>query len=246
MIYDDKECGCMMRDKLWFAQICKKNNFDISEYRIELLDAYVLYILSWNRKINLISRRDEENVWSRHILGSIAFLFNYRIKSSSEIVDVGSGGGLPGVPLAIMLPGSRLTLIDSIQKKINALTDILSRLNLANVSALCGRAEDLSSQETVHHTFDYVIARAVGPIKDIVKRSERFLKPASIDGEGGIDKHRIYPGAILLLKGGELTTELEQARVKLNPRAINSYSITIEGVDSSYELIDKKLVVVYP
>lgn len=236
----------MTNDKLWFRNICKKNNFDISEKQIELLDAYVVSLLAWNSKINLISRRDEMNVWSRHILGSIAFLFKYSIKTPSEIVDVGTGGGLPGVPLAILLPESRLTLVDSIQKKLVALNDILSHLDLANVRVTCGRAEDVSRNESLYHAFDYVIARAVAPIKDVVKWTAGFLKPVSASSEAGKSERHFDPGAILLLKGGELATELNHVKMKLNPRILGSFSIPIEGYDSSSDLFDKKLVVVYP
>ena len=234
----------MTNDRLWFWNICKKNNFDISEKQLELLDAYAASLLAWNSKINLISRRDEMNVWSRHILGSIGFLFKYRIKTPSEIVDVGTGGGLPGVPLAILLPACRLTLVDSVQKKLVALREILSHLDIANVQVTCGRAEDLSRSGSLYHAFDYVIARAVAPIKDVVKWSAGFLKPVSAASNAG--ENALDPGAILLLKGGELTDELNHVRVKLNPRVLHSHSLSIEGFDSSSDLFDKKLVVVYP
>jgi 16S rRNA (guanine527-N7)-methyltransferase len=236
----------MTNDKLWFRNICKRNNFDISEKQIDLLDAYVVRLLEWNSKINLISRRDEMNVWSRHILGSVAFLFRHNLKTPADIVDVGTGGGLPGVPLAIVLPGCRFTLVDSIQKKLLALKDILSHLELSNAGIMCGRAEDLSTKKPLNHAFDYVIARAVAPMKDIVKWSSGFLKPAQAGPEEGKGGFHLDPGAILLLKGGDLESELNHVKVKMNPRILHSYSLPIEGFDTSSDLTDKKLVVVYP
>ncbi len=103
--------------KIWFRNICKKNHLDISDEQAELINFYVSYLLEWNKKINLISRQDEENIWLRHILASISFLFKFTFAFGTSVIDIGTGGGLPGIPLAILYPGIKFTLvIPSIKK----------------------------------------------------------------------------------------------------------------------------------
>jgi 16S rRNA (guanine527-N7)-methyltransferase len=230
-----------------FRNVCRRNGFDISDAQFAQLEEYVSLLLEWNQKINLISRRDEDNVWTRHILASIAFLFFFEVNSSSSIVDVGTGGGLPGIPLAILLPRVRVSLVDSILKKINALDDIVSRLHLLNVQQVHGRAEVLSSSPLYQHTFDYVVSRAVAPIQDLVSWSRPFLQQRTKESPPLREhrRHYINPGAMLLLKGGNLEDEIDRATSKLKLSTIQSYPIIIDGIDPT-ELHDKKLVIVRP
>jgi len=234
---------------LWFQTICKKNKFDVSATQVELLKKFCEELLSWNKKINLISRRDEENIWTRHIVGSISFMFNYKLKQHSKVLDVGTGGGLPGIPIAILKPDFYLVLVDSIQKKIKAVNEIISKLCLKNVQTCCDRVENLDRDPKYLQSFDYIIARAVGPTADVLKRCKKLMKPIhahSNDMKKEIEQNRIIlPGAIMLLKGGELTREIEDATLKHKPRYISSLELTVEGVDRS-ELHEKKLIVVYP
>lgn len=238
-----------MESKYWLHKICKQNNLEISDTQIELIDKFVLYLLEWNQKINLVSRRDEENIWQRHILASISFLFSFNFVSNTAIVDIGTGGGLPGIPLAILHPELKFTLIDSIQKKVKATEDIINRLQLKNASVVCSRAEELSTQTNYSASIDYVLARAVAPTKDIIVWSKGLLKTMkharilpTIQNES---KMTLIPGSILLLKGGDLTAEIEEARAKLQPREIIAHSLVIKGVEES-ELPDKKLIVIFP
>ena len=209
---------------------------------------YVQKLLQWNTKINLVSRKDEENIWTRHILGSISFLFRFRIEQQSAVIDVGTGGGLPGIPLAIMLPDIRVTMIDSIQKKILAVTDILSHLQIKNARAVLGRADEIARKKEFEHLFDYVIARAVAPITDIVKWTNPLLKQNLGNQFPALqNRHTIPRGSILLLKGGDLACEIDKANLKVKPRAMHVYPIIVEGIDASAgDLHDKKLVVIYP
>ena len=234
---------------IWFLNVCRKNNLHMSETQIKLFEEYVAHLIEWNKKINLISRRDEENIWQRHILASISFLFRFRIISSTRMIDIGTGGGLPGIPLAIIHQDIEVILVDSIHKKIDAVKDIIRRLHLNNVSAICSRAEELASQKNFTHSMDYVIARAVAPTKDLITWGESFLhdRPINEDSSPSSDEGKVIlpKGSLLLLKGGELTGEVNEARTKLKPRQISVYPLAIDGVDQS-ECSDKKLVVVLP
>ena len=198
--------------RLWFRNICLKNQFPVSDTQLLRLEEYVSSLLEWNKKINLVSRRDTDNIWRRHIVGSIAFLFRFQLHPSSSIIDIGTGGGLPGIPLAILLQNVRVTLVDSIQKKVKAVESIISDLHLETVDALCGRAEELADRKELQHSFDYVIARAVGQVADLIKWSKPFLKSArnnysNISRSSSLQS-QIDSGSILLLKGGDVTDEI--------------------------------------
>ncbi len=238
-----------MEKKLWFKTICDKNHFIVSDLQVKLIEHFCDELLSWNKKINLISRRDEENMWTRHILGSMSFLFHFQLEHNCSVMDLGSGGGLPGIPLAILRPDLQFTLVDSIQKKVNAVKEILLTLPATNVVAVCSRAEDLARYPQYQNSFDYIIARAVAPMKDIIQWSKPLLKssdknPVEIQKE--IEQtHQVPRGAIVLLKGGVLMDEMEETQHKMNPAAMVPYPISVDGIDSS-ELPDKKFVVIYP
>ncbi|MBI4535707.1 MAG: 16S rRNA (guanine(527)-N(7))-methyltransferase RsmG, partial [Ignavibacteriae bacterium] len=119
-------------------------------------------LLEWNSKLNLISRKDEQRVWTSHILHSLSILFLVRIPKRSKVLDLGTGGGLPGIPISIARPDISVTHVDSIHKKVVAVKDVIERLHLTNASVVCSRAEDLPGehpgQEVRYHI---VVSRGV-------------------------------------------------------------------------------------
>lgn len=236
----------LMDDAIWLRTICQKNLFNLYDEQIDLLQKYVAQLLNWNKKLNLISRKDEGNIWTRHILSSIAFLFQFEFRPGSAIIDIGTGGGLPGIPLAILSKNVNMTLVDSIQKKIRAVTEIVSTLKLDRVKAVRGRAEELNQIPKFHRSFDFVLARGVGSISQMVEWSAPFLRAYSAShpdtSHGG---PTLTPGSIVLWKGGDLTRELDEVKLKHKPAAISSYPLTIDGIDPS-GLVEKKLVVIQP
>lgn len=147
----------------------------------------------WNSKINVISRKDQDQLYLRHVLHSLAIAKVCSFDSGARIMDVGCGGGFPGIPLAIMFPEASFTLVDSIGKKITVVNGVVESLGLTNVTAINGRAEQVSKK------FDYVISRAVTEMKPFVgwvwSKIERGCKGT-------------FPNGILYLKGGDLAEEL--------------------------------------
>lgn len=147
----------------------------------------------WNSKINVISRKDIDDIVQRHILHSLGIAKIQTFNPNADVLDVGTGGGFPGIPLAILFPNTNFYLVDSIQKKIKVVREISSSIGLKNVKAEQIRAELITQK------FDFVVSRAVTQMPDFVKWVENKTKKHST--------HNRQNG-ILYLKGGDLTDEL--------------------------------------
>lgn len=147
----------------------------------------------WNEKINVISRKDIENLMERHVLHSLAIAEIVRFKEGSEILDVGTGGGFPGIPLAILFPEVQFVLIDSIGKKIKVVEAVGEAIGLQNVKAHHRRVQQVKGK------FDFVVSRAVTNLQELVKISRKNVRK---EGKNGL------PNGIICLKGGDLQEEL--------------------------------------
>lgn len=146
----------------------------------------------WNSKINLISRKDIDNLYEHHILHSLSISKILRFANGSQILDVGTGGGFPGIPLAIMFPECKFTLIDSIGKKIRVAQQIAREIGLNNVTCQQLRAEEEKGK------YDFIVSRAVMPFPDLVKLVRKNISH---------EQHNALPNGIICLKGGELYEE---------------------------------------
>ena len=153
---------------------------------------YELYI-DWNSKINVISRKDIENLYERHILHSMGIAEIIQFMSNSTVLDVGTGGGFPGIPLAILFPQVQFTLIDSIGKKIKVACEISAAIDLKNITLKHCRIQDEKAK------FDFVVSRAVMPLDELVKLVRRNISPK---------QHNALPNGLICLKGGELDREI--------------------------------------
>ncbi len=158
--------------------------------RFAALDA--LY-RDWNSKINVISRKDIDNLYEHHILHSLGIAQLINFKPATRVMDLGTGGGFPGIPLAIMFPEVHFHLVDSIGKKIRVCDEVRTALGLTNVTTEWARAEN------VRERFDFVVSRAVMPLADLVKLIRKNIARES---------HNAMPNGLICLKGGELTNEV--------------------------------------
>ena len=151
----------------------------------------------WNSQINVISRKDMENFAEHHVLHSLAIAMFTNFADGSKIIDVGTGGGFPGIPLAIFFPDVQFTLIDSIGKKIKVVNAVIEALKLENAQAKQIRSEEVKGN------FDFVVSRAVAPLSDFVNQTRHLIgkKPQNAISNG-----------ILYLKGGDLTHEIKPFR----------------------------------
>lgn len=154
---------------------------------------YDLYA-DWNSKINVISRKDIENLYTHHVLHSLGIAKLIQFKDGSKIMDVGTGGGFPGVPLAILFPKCNFLLVDSIGKKIRVATEVSNAIGLENIQFRHCRAEEVKEQ------FDFVVSRAVMPLPDLVKIIKKNVSK---------EQQNALPNGLICLKGGNLEGELK-------------------------------------
>lgn len=147
----------------------------------------------WNAKINVISRKDIGNLYEHHVLHSLAIAKAISFREGTSVMDLGTGGGFPGIPLAILFPQVQFHLVDSIGKKIRVATEVASAIGLENVTLRHCRAEEEKQM------FDFVVSRAVMPLADLIKIVRKNIRKES---------HNAYPNGIICLKGGELQHEI--------------------------------------
>lgn len=178
----------MSKEKVskYFTELSSKQRTQISELERLYND--------WNLKINVVSRKDIEQIYLRHVLHSMCIAKFISFKANSNVIDVGTGGGFPGIPLAILFPEVNFTLVDSIGKKLKVVEEVVTGLNLSNVNTIHSRAEDLTSGQ-----FDFVVSRAVAYMPTFVHWTQHLLSKKN--------RHQIANG-ILYLKGGDLEEEL--------------------------------------
>ena len=161
------------------------------EQKKQFAALYDLYT-DWNSKINVISRKDIENLYEHHVLHSLGIAQIIRFKPDTKIMDLGTGGGFPGIPLAILFPEVQFHLVDSIGKKIKVCMEVARELGLENVTFRHCRAEEEKAK------FDFVVSRAVMPLADLVKIIRKNISPV---------QHNAIPNGLICLKGGELEKE---------------------------------------
>ena len=183
---------------------------------------YDLYI-DWNAKINVISRKDIENLYEHHVLHSLAIAKVIDFKPGTSIMDLGTGGGFPGIPLAILFPDTKFHLVDSIGKKVRVATEVANAIGLTNVTFRHARAQEEKQ------LFDFVVSRAVMPLSDLIDIIKKNISKKQINA---------LPNGLICLKGGELQHETLPFK---NKTVINSISDYFEE-----EFFETKKVVYVP
>jgi 16S rRNA (guanine527-N7)-methyltransferase len=169
----------------------------------------------WNAKINVISRKDMEGLYEKHVLHSLSIAAAMDFPDGLEIIDIGTGGGFPGIPLAIYFPGIRFHLVDSIGKKLKVVEDIATRIGLKNVTSQHIRAEEINNRK-----FDFAVSRAVAPLGDLWRWSKPLIKKGEyVLNETG----EVVHSGLLCLKGGDLASEIAASGCR--PRQLEIHTL---------------------
>jgi len=227
------------------ATVIGQYGLKASTEQLELLDRYLELVLEWNAKINLISRRDAENVQGQHLLHSLAPLFILSVPEELMVMDLGSGGGFPGIPLAILKPGWTVVLVDSIRKKTLALEDMVARLGLTSVRVVTGRVEEKDVLTLMRGKFDLILARGVASLTKLVVWSRPFARRSarnmvSVHRTGGGQSGDYLLPLLLAYKGGDLDAELKEAQIKAGVKHAAVLDLAYPGGEG----MEKKLVLV--
>jgi len=179
------------------------NNSQIDKF-VQLQDLYA----HWNEQINVISRKDLDALYERHVLHSLAIAKFIQFSEGTQILDIGTGGGFPGIPLAIYFPDVQFHLVDSIGKKIKVVTEVAQALNLNNVTAEHARAEKIKGE------YDFIVSRAVTRMNNFLRFTHNKIKT---------ENNHSLPNGIIALKGGDLKEELGEIKRKSQTYKLSNF-----------------------
>ena len=177
---------------------------DFTETQLKQFEALDALYKDWNSKINVISRKDIDSLYEKHVLHSLSIAAVINFDAGTNIIDIGTGGGFPGIPLAIYFPEVQFHLVDSIAKKLKVVEGVANTIGLKNVTIQHMRAEEIKNRK-----FDFVVSRAVAPLKDLWKWSKPLLKKGNTQE---------FSNGLICLKGGDLAQEIHDSG--LRPRMI--------------------------
>ncbi len=186
---------------------CKLYNIDISKEQINMLLKYMDMLKEWNKKVNLTSIVDDEGIIKKHFLDSISIFNTELIKDNISLVDVGTGAGFPGIPIKIINPTVKVTLIDSLKKRVNFLKEVICELKLKGINAVHGRCEDFANQKDYREQYDIATARAVASLPVLCEYCLPYVKIGgsfiAMKGPSVIEELDVSGNAVKVM-GGEL------------------------------------------
>lgn len=162
----------------------------------------------WNAKINVISRRDIDSLYEKHMLHSLSIAAVFHFEKDSQVADLGTGGGFPGVPLAIFFPNVQFHLVDSIAKKLKVVEEVAKAAGIQNITTQHSRFEDIKNRQ-----FDFVVSRAVAPLKDLWNWSKPLIKKVKSNLPEKKQEANYLPG-LICLKGGDLAEEIQDSNTR--------------------------------
>ncbi|MFY0598848.1 MAG: 16S rRNA (guanine(527)-N(7))-methyltransferase RsmG [Cyclobacteriaceae bacterium] len=180
---------------------------DLNPNQVEQIDRLGELYVEWNQKINVISRKDIEELYERHVLHSLAIAKFCSFPNNSQILDIGTGGGFPGIPLAILFPNCHFHLVDSIAKKIKVVSEVSKAIDLKNLTCEHQRAEKIKSK------YDYIVSRAVARSKQLTNWTSHLIKT----------NEDSFSSGYVLLKGGDLSEELKEIKRNYQEIDIKNY-----------------------
>lgn len=210
-----------------FWTTCSANDIMINKDQVDALERYQKEIIYWNKKVNMISRKDEDHIWDRHLLHSLTLLKYLDIPQRARILDVGTGGGLPGIPIKIVRPDVKMLLVDSIGKKASMTNMFAQHTMLKDITTVNARVEELADDAHYRAAFDVIISRAVASLDVLVSWIRPLLKKN---------------GYCAFLKGGDLADEIGEASAHHKDLKVQEIPIDMFGAPWFAE--DQKKVLV--
>jgi 16S rRNA (guanine527-N7)-methyltransferase len=190
-------------------EIILKYFSDFTPQQLEQFTALDELYKDWNSKINVISRKDIDGLYEKHVLHSLSIAAIFDFTPGAEIIDIGTGGGFPGIPLAIYFPEVKFHLVDSIAKKLKVVQEVATGIGLKNISVQHTRAEEIKNRK-----FDFAVSRAVAPLKDLWKWTKPLLRTRLAETQNKVstnpEQSTLRPG-LICLKGGDLANEISES-----------------------------------
>lgn len=184
-------------------EIILKYFSDFTDVQIQQFRSLEGLYKQWNEQINVISRKDIDGLYEKHVLHSLSIAAVFEFPAGAEVLDLGTGGGFPGIPLAIFFPEVKFHLVDSIAKKLKVVQGVAEGTGLKNVTTQHSRAEDIRDRK-----FDVVVSRAVAPLKDLWGWSKPLLKNRAA---GDASQQKLLSPSLICLKGGDLAKEIQES-----------------------------------
>lgn len=197
-------------------EIVTKYFSDFSPEQTEQIQQLDALYREWNAKINVISRKDIDGLYEKHVLHSLSIAAIFEFLPGIEVIDIGTGGGFPGVPLAILFPETEFLLVDSIAKKLKVVDAIADALSLKNIRTQHIRAEEIKGRK-----FDLALSRAVAPLKDLWRWARPLLRPQNVSKE--TDQDTNTASGLISLKGGDLAQEISDSGTR--PKVFDIYEL---------------------
>ena len=211
------------------SDYCKKIELDITDTQLQQFDDYFRFLVEKNKVMNLTTIIEKEDVVLKHFIDSI-YIMKYTDFDEKKVIDIGTGAGFPGIPLAIMNPQTSFVLLDSLNKRINFLNEVCNLCNLSNVITIHGRAEEISRKEEYREKFDYVVSRAVANLTVLSEYCLPYVKTG---------------GTFISYKSGTVQEEAEEAEKAINilggqVKDITYFKLPDSEIDRSLVIINKK------
>lgn len=212
------------------SKACESENIDLTDKQYDDFIKYKDMIKEWNKKINLTSILEDEQIIKKHFIDSIKIFDFKKLMNLKEVIDVGTGGGFPGIPMKIVNPSMKITLLDSLNKRINFLNEVIKELNLDDIETIHGRAEDFGKDKNYREKFDAVVSRAVANMTVLSEICLPFVKKG---------------GYFIALKGPSIDKEIEESKKAINilgGKIETIKEVVIEQSDLKHNLVVVKKI----
>lgn len=220
-----------MKEKLY--ELCKNNKIDLSDKQLEQFQIFYDYMIEMNQVMNLTSITEEDEVILKHFYDSMSVVKYYDFNQGEYVIDVGTGAGFPGIPLAILLPGIQFTLMDSLNKRITFLKDVVEKCGLKNVECIHSRAEELAKDEKYREKYDICVSRAVANLSILleycipfIKKGGKFISYKSISSEEELSASKNAQNKLCCKLKNNISFELPDTDNKRNFLIFEKFDLT--------------------